>query len=593
MLLLDFYVDEPACFGVPPYISPYCRYVAGALARGGVPEEAIQYLTVDQWRADGKELRDEPETVVIIAGSTVPGRYLGGKIGSVAEILEFLEFRRKRQPGGTTWIGGPIRHSDPEIREKIAEHGGILVRGDIELYAERLASHPGGARGFAGEIGALEGRGVGERRTYEQVDRWAQAGAFLTRLHPNFPYLMLELETYRGCTREVFCSFCTEAFYGRPVFRALAGILAEVEELARMGNRYFRLGRQADLMTYLPDMSDFHAGFPRPSPASIEALYLGLRRAAPNLKTLHLDNINPGLIAAFPEESREIARIISEYNTPGDTAAMGIESVDPEVITRNDLKCTREEALRAIEIINEYGARRTEGVPHLLPGLNFLSNLPGESADTFRLNYEFLLEILDRGLLLRRINIRQTRVYSGTKLERGIASRTDAANNGNKSGKKNPKKSGARLREEKFRYYRDKIRADIDQPMLELNFPPGSILSEVILEAKVPGYYLGRPLGSYPVTVRLPEGDPGARAAYEGKYPLDAIITGARERSLTALSRPIRLNELDARALASMPGTGKKSATRLINERPLQSFADYARLTEGRTFAREQDFEFR
>jgi radical SAM superfamily enzyme with C-terminal helix-hairpin-helix motif len=29
--ILDGYVDEPACLGVPPYISPYIRTVAGAL----------------------------------------------------------------------------------------------------------------------------------------------------------------------------------------------------------------------------------------------------------------------------------------------------------------------------------------------------------------------------------------------------------------------------------------------------------------------------------------------------------------------------------------------------------------------------------
>ncbi len=29
--ILDGYVDEPACLGVPPYVSPYIRTVAGAL----------------------------------------------------------------------------------------------------------------------------------------------------------------------------------------------------------------------------------------------------------------------------------------------------------------------------------------------------------------------------------------------------------------------------------------------------------------------------------------------------------------------------------------------------------------------------------
>ena len=30
--LLDGYVDEPTCLGVPPYISPYPRYIAGSIS---------------------------------------------------------------------------------------------------------------------------------------------------------------------------------------------------------------------------------------------------------------------------------------------------------------------------------------------------------------------------------------------------------------------------------------------------------------------------------------------------------------------------------------------------------------------------------
>ena len=47
--ILDGYVDEPACLGVPPYISPYIRSVAGALIDHGC---RVQYLTIDQLRND-------------------------------------------------------------------------------------------------------------------------------------------------------------------------------------------------------------------------------------------------------------------------------------------------------------------------------------------------------------------------------------------------------------------------------------------------------------------------------------------------------------------------------------------------------------
>ncbi|MDH5656525.1 MAG: radical SAM protein, partial [Spirochaetia bacterium] len=412
-LILDFYVDEPACFGVPPYISPYCRYTAGSLAAAGIPEKNIHYMTVDDYRRNKKTVPDDYALVILIAGATVPGRYLGGKIGSVAEILEFLDFRKKHQKHSLTLIGGPVKYSGSEICSAMEEKRGLVVRGDIELYAGLFAE---GKPGLPDSSFPLK-----EKRTYGQIDLWAESGAFITTQHPNFPYLILELETYRGCTRNVYCSFCSEAFYGRPTFRKPEGIFSEVRELYRMGNRYFRLGRQADLMSYLPKMNDIQNSFPRPDPKSINLLYSGIRKAAPELKMLHLDNINPGILSTFPEESEEILKIICSNNTAGDTAAMGIESVDSAVITLNDLKSSEEESFRAVEIVNRHGSRRNHGIPLLLPGLNFIHGLAGESDSTFEKNYNFLKKILDAGLLLRRINIRQAAVHSKSRLERILA----------------------------------------------------------------------------------------------------------------------------------------------------------------------------
>jgi radical SAM superfamily enzyme with C-terminal helix-hairpin-helix motif len=576
MLILDFYVDEPACFGVPPYLSPYARYAAGALVSGGkIPPEKLSFLTVDQWRAQGKALKDDPELVAIVAGHTVPGKYLGGKIGTVTEIVEFLQWRKRYQPSGVTLVGGPIRYASPEIRELIREAGGYLVRGDLEFYLAELAASSGKMKAAAETLLEDRGPALGMRRSYDLVDRWSEAGAFLTNLHPNFPYLILELETYRGCTRSVFCSFCTEAFYGRPEFRNPAGIFAEVAELNRLGNRFFRLGRQADLMTYLPDMEDFQNSFPRPRPESLELLYSGIRNAAPNLKLLHLDNINPGLIATFPDESREISRIICDYNTAGDTAAMGLETVDPVVVKLNDLKCSRDEAMTAIEIINENGARRSSGIPKLLPGINLIHGLPGESDTTFQQNYEFLLDVMNRGLLLRRINIRQVVSYKNTKM-RNL--QDDPTSESEVPRKRRRPDTLAK----KFIYYRNKIRKEIDQPMLLKTFPPGTKIAYVIPESKNQGYILGRQLGSYPVTIKIPIDDPHAKIAFVNRTPVTVIILGAEERSLIGLTWPLQINQLSQRALEHLPGAGKKRASKIMLSRPVRSFQEFLALLEAR-----------
>ena len=44
--ILDGYVDEPTCLGVPPYISPYPRYIAGAVWQFDKSAN-ISYLTID------------------------------------------------------------------------------------------------------------------------------------------------------------------------------------------------------------------------------------------------------------------------------------------------------------------------------------------------------------------------------------------------------------------------------------------------------------------------------------------------------------------------------------------------------------------
>src|SRR3990170_1646067 len=100
-LIIDGYVDEPACLGVPPYLSPYPRYIAGAMIERGIMQEDIFYRTIDQLRISRKRLQFD--LIVIVAGMTVPGKYL-----RAAPIKE-KEIRELSNIAGTKIIGGPIR----------------------------------------------------------------------------------------------------------------------------------------------------------------------------------------------------------------------------------------------------------------------------------------------------------------------------------------------------------------------------------------------------------------------------------------------------------------------------------------------------
>ena len=183
------------------------------------------------------------------------------------------------------------------------------------------------------------------------------------------------------------------ALYGRPRYRTISGVAAEVAALYSHGARHFRVGRQPDILAY----GSGEGEYPAPRPDLIEALFSAIRASAPGLKTLHIDNTNPATIARHEEKSREALDAIIRHHTPGDVAAFGMETADPVVIAANNLKAQPDEVFRAIEIVNEIGGTRRGGIPELLPGLNFVCGLAGETAVTYDRNEEFLTRCLRPG----------------------------------------------------------------------------------------------------------------------------------------------------------------------------------------------------
>ena len=66
VVILDGYVDEPSNFGVPPFVSPYPRYLAGAVADAGYEWE---YVTIDRVRA-GHPLNGDLLAIISASPST-------------------------------------------------------------------------------------------------------------------------------------------------------------------------------------------------------------------------------------------------------------------------------------------------------------------------------------------------------------------------------------------------------------------------------------------------------------------------------------------------------------------------------------------
>jgi radical SAM superfamily enzyme with C-terminal helix-hairpin-helix motif len=379
---------------------------------------------------------------------------------------------------------------------------------------------------------------------YARTDPWSIAGSGIIEQHPDFPYVMCELETARGCPHGASggCSFCTEFFYGTPNYRSIEGIAGEVAALYTHGARHFRVGRQPDILAYGAGAGEY----PAPRPDLLEELFGSIHAAAPGLKTLHIDNANPATIAKHEQESREALRAIIRYHTPGDVAAFGMETADPVVVTANNLKALPEEVLRAIRIVNEEGGQRRDGIPELLPGLNFVCGLAGETEKTYALNEEFLIRVRDEGLLVRRVNIRQVMPFEGTPVY-----------NHNTLGKY----------DRRFRVFKEFVRQNFDLPMLRRVYPLGTILRDIRIEVSGPLSF-GRQLGSYPILVGIP-------VSLEKRNVIDAVIVDWGMRSVTALPVPVKINTLPAAAIKWLPGIGKKKVAAVIARRPFADLEAY------------------
>ncbi len=519
VVILDGYVDEPSNFGVPPFLSPYPRYLAGAIRDAGHDWE---YVPIDRVRA-GHPLKGD--LLAVISGPIVPGKYLRSLPISEKEVL-----RHANAFEGPRVFGGPLarfRYFDEALTEPF-DH--VAIRDLDACVYDHLT----------------EGEWKDRDRTMPEWDRWGLLGADVIRGHPDFPEpLIVELDTTKGCVRYVNggCSFCIEPQYGITKFRPLEGILAEVRRLADLGAVNFRLGGQADFFSYQAQGLGT-SPTPRINVGALEGLLCGIHEAAPALEILHTDNGDPAMMIAHPEEARAGLDLLVRYTSPGNLLSFGLESADPAVTEANNLNIDAEGCLEAVRMVNAVGRERGEsGMPRLLPGLNFVTGLTGETKKTFGLNLAFLKRLLEEDLWVRRINIRQVRPVRQEFEPTGLHS--------------------------EFRRFKEAVRTGIDHEMLRRVVPEGTVLRMVYLELHDGHVTYGRQIGTYPILVGLPYPMPVNRF-------VDVRVVGHGQRSLTGIEYPLDVNAASLAAISSLPGIGAKRAARIVRARPFGSFPDFA-----------------
>ena len=532
-LIIDGYEDEPAAFGVPPYVGFHIRYICGVLEENGIDYE---YCPIDSYRINPPSLENRLG-VVILAGAIVPGKYLRGTPISLRETKEVIS----ETPGDTPilcggWAIRGWRHQGwSPLRRNL-----FLALQDTDATLDYFLSN---------------NEWKHQRRTAEQWTAWAHAGARSKAVTHNPDLdgpLTYEVEVYQGCVRyKRGCKFCIEPKKGVPIWRSPEDIIQEVSIAHDMGVEHVRLGGMTDTYTYMAE-GVVEMEYPRPNPEPIAKLLHGLRDDE-RLGILHTDNGNPSIIAEHLEESEEITKTLVETLSDGAVLSFGLESADPKVHEANWLNCDSKQLKSAIALINKHGRVRGErGLPKLLPGLNFIAGLNGETSATYDINLKLLNELKGEGHMIRRVNIRQVEGEGFQEID-------DAD----------------------FKAFKTTVRDEFDGPLLEEMLPTGTILNDVWWEAhegrtRLPrhlehearssdvhgkaGITFGRQIGAYPILVGM-----------NYMAPLETysniMVTGHGARSITGIEVGLDWRTATEKQLAAIPGISAKGAWNLIGAR--------------------------
>ena len=548
-LVIDGYEDEPAAFGVPPYVGFHIRYICGVLEQAGIPYE---YCTIDSYRLNPPSLEDRLG-VVVLAGAIVPGKYLRGAPISLRETRDVIS----KIPGnipilcGGWAIRGWRQQGWSPLRQNL-----FLALQDTDATLSFFLNNS---------------QWKHQRRNAEQWTAWAHAGAKSKAVTHNPDLhgpLTYEVEVYQGCVRyKRGCKFCIEPKKGVPIWRSPEDIIQEVALAHEMGVEHVRLGGMTDTYTYMAEgVVDME--YPRPDPEPIAKLLHGLRDDE-RLGILHTDNGNPSIIAEHLEESEEITKTLVETLSDGAVLSFGLESADPNVHEANWLNCDSGQLKSAIALINKYGRERGErGLPKLLPGLNFIAGLNGETSATYNINLKLLRELKQEGHMIRRVNIRQVEGEGFQEID-----------------------------DDDFRSFKNSVREEFDGPLLEEMLPTGTILDDVWWEAhdgrtRLPrhlepeakdpaihgkaGITFGRQIGAYPILVGM-----NYLAPLENYSQI--MVTGHGARSITGIETRLDWRTVTEKQLAAVPGISAKGAWSLIGtrakahskKRPLESIEEW------------------
>lgn len=457
--IVDCYTDEPSGLGVPPYLGVHQRYIAGWLSQQGID---YRYLTVDDLRAS--------------TGERYPEKAVCNHTRNAKEVQPILEGARKIYVVSGAFVEYEYVSAVPPRISEIKDLLAPYTAEKILFYALGTDSSLIPAEPFFSTVVTglaynylIHGQMSSFAANYHELREVAVRSAELLDQIPDAR--IIELESGSGCRRRPGCSFCIENKRGLPpTYRAPDDIREEVRQLAAHGALYFRVGRQPSFYSYMGSDSD-----------SVRRLLDGIREAAPDLRVLHIDNVDPSEV--ITANGRGITQAIVNLCTSGNIAPFGVESFDQAVRTSNNLNGTVSEIHEAIGLLNSLGSERgATGLPKFLPGINIIHGLQGQSAATLDANLEHLERILADGLMVRRLFVRGLTDTCGVTVE---STMSEAKTDG-------------------LAAWQHAIHARFNEPMLKRVVPVGTVLTDAVCEIRVGEGSLLRQLGTCPVRILLP-----------------------------------------------------------------------------------------
>lgn len=470
-VILDCYTDEPSGYGVRPYLGTHQIHLSQALAAQGKPHA---YLTIDDLRycehglAENKKHTDiatlnttinrdnaldilrRAKTIYIIMGCFVDYRYFSCVPPRSDEVYHYLRGLTARKilfyvMGTLDGISSDYSESSLSTLIDEVEHGNTY------RYVFELTGSTPTKNLINPDYDLLKRIGNYPPPILEQIR----------------DPIIAEIETGTGCNTPT-CTFCIESVRSpRVTYRAPEDIIDQVGCLYNSGVRHFRLGRQPNFFHYM-----------KQDVLAMERLLAGIRSCCPEIKTLHIDNVN--IVNVITAPGHRIAELVAKYCTSGNVAPFGVESFDPAVRKAARVVGAVDDVIRAVEIINQYGSERGEtGIPKLLPGINLIHGLPGASPRTHEANRSCLLRILSEGLMTYRFYYRNMTQPTGVSL------------------------SSSQTVHAEFQRCFDELVEEFVLPMQSRVYPPGTVISDDWEMVRDGDTMYARTLGTCSIKVRL------------------------------------------------------------------------------------------